>query len=281
MPPPVSQSPRASARSWPAALAALLLLASCEQATRAPSALAYAGSGTISDTVLPALSRGFVDAGGVPVDARFYVGSSAGMRMVLEGQADLAGLARAPKSTEKALNPYYVIFAYDALAVLVHPDNPVKDLTRAQVKALFTGQVKNWRELGGHDGPVERVTVELNSGSGSVDFFRETVMEGASFGPGRVIPHPDDCQRYVASHRDAVTFLSLSQGVEGVRRLALDGVEATPATVRTADYPLSRPLVLATRGVPEGSLRAFLDFVMSPPGQALVARTFVPVHADR
>jgi phosphate transport system substrate-binding protein len=262
-------------------LAALALVSGGCTATGAqppPPPLLYAGSGTISDTVLPALSEAFARGGHPPVEARFYVGSTAGMRLLQEGRADMAGLARGLRSAEKAQSPYYVIFGYDALTVLVHPDNPVRSLTRAQVKALFTGQVKRWSELGGRDAPVERVSVELDGGSGTVDFFRESVMEGAAFAPTLAIKAPVDCVRHVASHPDAVTFLTFSQPPEGVRPLAVDGVVATAETVRTADYPLSRPLVLASRDVPEGPLHAFFDFVMSPPGQALVARAFVPVR---
>jgi phosphate transport system substrate-binding protein len=166
--------------------------------------------------------------------------------------------------------------------VYVHPDNPVPSLSRAQLKAFFTGKMKNWKEVGGPDAPVELVTVELSIGSGTADFFRDAVMEGAPFAPTRVFKHPREVWSYVASHPHALSWSTLlTATVQGVRVLPLDGVAPGPEAVRTADYPLSRPLVLATRSVPEGSLKAFLDYVMSPEGQAIVARSFIPVREAR
>jgi phosphate transport system substrate-binding protein len=199
----------------------------------------------------------------------------------MEGRADVSGLARSLKSTEKALHPYYVIIGYAALAVYVHPDNPVTALSRAQLKAFFTGQVKNWKEVGGPDAPVELVTVKLSTGSGTADFFREAVLEGAAFAPTRALEHPREVQAYVASHPHAISWGSLLPGVQDVRVLPVDGVAPGPEAIRTAEYPLSRPLVLATRGVPEGPLKDFLDYVMSPEGQTLVARSFIPVREVR
>jgi phosphate transport system substrate-binding protein len=245
------------------------------------TSLVYAGSGSISDTVLPPLSEGFVRHGGRPVESKHYVGSSEGFKILMEGRADLSGLSRSLKSTEKAQHPYYVIIGYAALAVYVHPDNPSPSLGRAQLKALFTGRVKNWKEVGGPDAPVELVTVELSTGSGTTDFFRTVVMEGAPFAPTHAFEHSRDVLAYVASHPHAVAFGTLAADVQGVRVLPVDGVAPGAEAVRTADYPLSRPLVLATRGVPEGSLKAFLDYVMSPEGQAIVARSFIPVREAR
>jgi phosphate transport system substrate-binding protein len=151
----------------------------CQKPADTSPSLVYAGSGSISDTVLPPLSEGFVQRGGPPVEPRHYVGSGEGFKFVMEGRADLGGLARSLTSTEKVQHPYYVIIGYAALAVYVHPDNPLPNLTRAQLKAFFTGEVKNWKQVGGPDAPVELVTVNLSTGSGTPDFFRDAVMEGA------------------------------------------------------------------------------------------------------
>lgn len=240
--------------------------------------LAYAGSGSISDTVLPPLSEGFVHRGGPPVELKHYVGSTEGFKLLMEGRADLSGLARSLKSSEKAQHPYYVILGYAAIAVYVHPSNPVPSLSRAQLKAFFTGELKNWKEVGGPDAPVELVTVKLSTGSGTTDFFRDAVMEGAPFAPTHGFTHPRECLAYVASHPYALSWGTLAFSPDGVRVVPLDGVAPSPEAIRTADYPLSRPLVLATRGVPEGPLKDFLDYVMSPEGQAIVARSFIPVR---
>lgn len=262
-------------------LAVALLLGGCQKPAGADTSLVYAGSGSIGYTVLSPLSEGFVRRGGRPVEAKHYVGSSEGFKLMMEGRAELSGLARSLKSTEKAQHPYYVIIGYAALAVYVHPDNPLQALSRAQLKAFFTGEVKNWKEVGGPDAPVELVTVGLSTGSGTADFFREAVLEGAPFAPTHAFEQPREILSYVASHPHAVSWGTLVPDVQGVRVLPLDGVAPEPEAIRTADYPLSRPLVLATRGVPEGTLKDFLDYVMSPEGQAIVARFFIPVREAR
>ena len=275
---------RLGARSLAWVLGLALLLGSgpgCQRPAGSHTPLVYAGSGSIGDTLLSPLSEGFVRRGGPPVEAKHYVGSAEGFKLLMEGRADVSGLARSLRSTEKARHPYYVIIGYAALAVYVHPDNPVQSLSRAQLKAFFTGQLKNWKDVGGRDAPVELVTVKLSTGSGTTDFFREAVLEGAPFAPTHAFEHPREVQSYVASHPHAISWGTLAPDVQGVRVLSLDGVAPGPDSIRTADYPLSRPMVLATRGVPAGPLKDFLDYVMSPEGQAIVARSFIPVRKVR
>jgi phosphate transport system substrate-binding protein len=193
----------------------------------------------------------------------------------------VGGLSRSLKSSEKAQQPYYAIIGYDAVTLFVHPDNPVRSLTRAQLKALFSGAVRNWKQVGGADQPVTLVTQNLSSVSGTADFFRQVVMEGVAFAPTQVRPLLEDCMREVSRDPGAVAWGSYSSRTPSVRILAVDDVLPGPESIRTADYPLSRPLVLVSRGVPEGDLRTFFDFTLSSAGQAVVARHFVPLREGR
>jgi phosphate transport system substrate-binding protein len=249
------------------------------QEPRAP--LTYEGSGIIAGTALPELITGYQGAGRRHFARPGTIGSSEGFRAVMEGRADVGGLSRSLKSGEKAQQPYYAIIGYDALAVFVHPDNPVKSLTRAQLKALFTGTARRWKDVGGGDVPVVLVTQNLSGTSGTASFFGETVMEGAAYAPTQVQPEMADCLEQVAKNPGAITWGSFSSHHPGVRVLPVDGVQPGPGTIRTADYPLSRPLVLVSRTVPEGDLKAFFDHVMSAEGQAVVAKHFVSLREGR
>lgn len=262
-----------------AAVTLLLALAACGAGPEARGPITYGGSGTIGEGLLPALSQAFEARGGRQVKNVQNVGSTRGYGLLADGSVELAGLARSLKSAERADRPYYVVLGYDALAVYVHPSNPVPSLSRAQLKALFTGRVRNWKDVGGPDAPVELVSVDTTVGSGTTDFFREEVLEGATFAPTTVQNFPPDIIKYMSSRPHSISFGTLSVEARGVRFLPVDGVAPTPAQVRSAEYPLSRPLLLVTREVPGGQLQAFLDFAVSPEGQALVEKSFVPVHS--
>lgn len=249
------------------------------QEARAP--LTYEGSGIIASTALPELIAGYQGPGRRHFGKPGTVGSSEGFHAVMEGRADVGGLSRSLKSGEKAQHPYYAIIGYDALAVFVHPDNPVKSLTRAQLKALFTGTARRWKDVGGADVPVELVTQNLSGASGTASFFSEAVMEGAPYAPTQVQPEMGDCLAEVARNPDAITWGSFSSHHPGVRVLPVDGVAPGPESIRAADYPLSRPLVLVSRAVPEGDLKAFFDHILSAEGQAVVARHFVSLREGR
>lgn len=262
---------------WCAAVVLGALALGCgEQGRGAP--LAFEGAGTIGTRILPGLIQGHVRRGGRPFSRVGDIGTARGFEAVMAGRAPLGGMSRSLRSSEKALQPFYAIIGYDALAVFVNKDLPVQTLTRAQLKALFGGRVKRWSEVGGPDAPVELVTQELHQGSGTADFFREAVLEGAAFAPTTLQPNFASCLEYVARHRHAITWGSLSGARPTVRVLPLEGVAPGADTIRSADYPLSRPLILYSKGVPAGELKDFFDYVLSPEGQAIVATRFVPLR---
>jgi phosphate transport system substrate-binding protein len=254
----------------------LAALPACE--LRAPAAapasgrpITYDGATSISNRVLPLALPTFERRTGVAVKVE-RSGGGKGLRAMFSGQADVAGLARALTPEERVRKPYVAIIGYDALGVWVNEQNPVRALTRAQLKGLFTGKITNWRQLGGRDRPVLVCTEHLLSERATLEAFRQLALDGSAYGPVREQEDPSDCLRVVAADPGAVTPATTAYAIAGVRPVTLDGVAPDPKHIRASTYLLTRPLLLVTREAPSGSLREFVDFMVSPEGQALVAQ---------
>jgi phosphate transport system substrate-binding protein len=260
----------------PLAASLLALLTGCEARSPAPPPgparpLTYDGATSISNRILPLALPGFERRSGVTVKVE-RSGGGKGLKAMFAGQADVAGLARALSPEERDRKPWVAIIGYDALGVWVNDQNPVRALTRAQLKDVFTGRITNWRQLGGKDRPVVACTEHLASERATLEAFRQLALDGAAFGPVRELEDPQDCLRLVAAEPGAVTAATTAYAIAGIRPVSLDGIAPEPKAIRSSTYLLTRPLLLVTREPPAGALRDFVDFMVSPEGQALVAQ---------
>lgn len=253
------------------------------------------GSDTIGGALGPALAAAYevIDEDvAILIDA---LGSSTGFAGLFDGSADLAASSRPIKSSEVdeaerlGIKLKEHVIGYDGIAVVVHRDNPVASLSIDQLRQLFSGEIKDWSELGGLAGPVE--VVSRPSYSGTHGFFRDRVLRAkgskASFASStRYFETNHELVDYVAAHPNALTFIGLGWAQQdGVRILPIsDGgtpVAPTKAAIRDGGYPISRALLMYTRGLPRGHLAGFLRFILSVDGQRLVARHgFVDSEAD-
>lgn len=257
-----------------AALTCLALAAlACRPGPAAPPAprrVRYDGATSISRRVLPVALPALAQRTGLTVEVA-ESGSGRGLKALFAGQVDVAGVSRALTPEERALRPSVAIIGYDALAVWVHASNPVRSLSHAQLKDLFTGRITNWKAVGGRDQPVVTCTERRDSERATLESFRQLAMDGAPYGPGRELEDPTDCLRLVGAEPGGVAAASVALAVAGLRAVPVEGVAPLPANVRNASYPLTRPLLLVTRDVPEGAARDFVDYLVSPDGQAAVA----------
>jgi phosphate transport system substrate-binding protein len=186
--------------------------------------------------------------------------------------------------------------AVDALAVIVHPDNPLSSLTLTQLQQVFSGRAWRWSELGAEVAGDEIVVVTRPAGSGTRATFVDQVMrerpelDATPITTMAVLrPSGESVAAYVAEHPAAIGYVALgmldrdsarvaSERVAEVKALAIEGVAPGPEQVARGDYPLSVPLFFIARAEPTGVERQFLDFCLSPEGQRLVARGYVPVR---
>lgn len=243
-----------------------------QTASSAPrSPLRYDGATSISSRILPLALPAFEQRAGVRVSVE-RSGGGKGLKAMFAGQADVAGLSRALTPEERDRRPYVAIIGYDALGVWVNEQNGVRGLTRGQLRDLFTGRITNWKQLGGKDRPVVACTEHLLSERATLGAFQTLALEGAAFGPVRELEDPSDCLQLVAKEPGGVTPATTAYVIAGVRPVTIDGVAPDVQHVRNSTYLLTRPLLLVTREVPTGDLRAFVDFMVSPEGQALVVQ---------
>jgi phosphate transport system substrate-binding protein len=206
-------------------------------------------------------------------------GSSVGVKAAAQGTADIGNASREIKPEELAEFPNLKVhvIARDGIAIVVHPDTAVSGLTVEQVRDIFSGKITNWNEVGGADAAI--IVASREEGSGTRDAFQEMVMGEALITENAILQQSNGALRTtVANTPNSIAYLSFGYLDESVKVLPLDGVEATEENASNGTYPVVRPLNMLTNGEPEGVVKAFLDFVLGPEGQAIVrAEGYIPV----
>ena len=222
-------------------------------------------------------------------------GSGTGIAALINGTCDICESSRAiaqkeiKQAKDKGIEPHEEIVGLDGIAVVVHPKNPVKNLTMGQLRGIFMGQIRNWKDLGGANKPIVILSREVNSGTHL--FFKEHVLRGGDVkGPEEfaaealLMPSSQAIADEVSNNENAIGYygmgyISPAQKVIAVAKA--DGsafIEPDIANVRSGNYPISRPLYLYTNGTPQGIIKEFIDFVYSKEGQNIVRETdFVPI----
>ncbi len=195
-------------------------------------------------------------------------GSAAGIMAAQSGTADIGMSSRELKDEEKSL--WYVEIARDGLAVIVHPSNPIQNLTLDQISDIYAATVSNWSHLGGSSSQIHVITRE--DGSGTRGAFESLVMGEAQITPRAIVQDSNGAVlQLVADDPNAIGFISLGLVNETVKALELGGVAATRENVINGSYGLSRPFLFIARGQPTGQTKQFIDFTLSAEGQKLLA----------
>jgi phosphate transport system substrate-binding protein len=258
----------------------LLLVTACDSSG---SATRRSITVTGSTTILPIAEMAAQSYRERHPDARILVsgvGSSAGIESVSTGSSDIGTSSRDLKGEERELGLVDTPIAYDAIAVIVNRDNPVRELSTAQVRDIFAGRVFNWREVGGPD--LDIGLVNRDEASGTREAFSKIALGGEPFDPAAaVLPGTGQVRSVVAGSKGAIGYISLGFVDGSVRALSIDGVVPTSDTVTSGSYPIRRVLHFLTRGAPQGLAKDYMDFVLSRGVQESVVREagFVPVSA--
>jgi phosphate transport system substrate-binding protein len=223
-------------------------------------------------------------------------GSGTGIAALVNGTTDIANASRKIKDEEKqnaeknGIQPYEIEIARDAIGVIVHPDNPVQQLTLQQISDIYSGKITNWKDVGGEDRPIVLLSRETNSGT-HVYFLEEVVRLGKSkdktlFSQDTLLlPSSEGIMAEVRQNPNAIGYDGLGYITPDVKTLAVapaaggEYVKPSVATVNNGKYPIARPLFMYTNGEPQGDLKIYLDWVLGPDGQKIVGDLgFVPLQ---
>ncbi len=203
-------------------------------------------------------------------------GSSAGIQAVGTGAAHIGMSSRELKDDEKEL--YQIEVAHDGLAIIVHPRNPLDNITIEQVKSIFLGEITTWESLNGQQKAITVVVRE--EGSGTRGAFQELVMGKSRITKKAIVQDSNGTVREIVSRDpNAIGFISLGLVNESVKALALNGVKPTEEAILKKEYRLVRPFLFLTKEVPTGLAKEFIDFVLSDEIQELILKEgLIPVR---
>ena len=211
------------------------------------------------------------------------VGSSAGIKAAIDGTANIGASSRELKDSEKEAGVTEHILAYDGIAVVVNKNNPVKELDSETVKKIFSGEITNWKEVGGNDADI--IVISRESGSGTRDAFEEMtgLLEEVD---GKKMPLLKEdaliCEgngsvkANIESKENSIAYLSLGYVDDTMNAITIDGVEPTVETVKSGEYKISRPLILVTKGEVSEATQKYLDYCLDE-GQEMVSESYISI----
>jgi phosphate transport system substrate-binding protein len=215
-------------------------------------------------------------------------GSGVGIAALVNGTTDIADASRAIKDDEAAkvrerfnVLPVETAVARDGVALYVNESNGIEKLTIAQLKAIYTGDVTNWKDVGGADARI--VLYSRENSSGTYVFVKETVLGKDDFAASaQTLPGTAAVVNAVAREKNGIGYggAAYAKGVKEVKVIGADGQAWLPSAenVASGKYPLSRPLFMYTRGKPSGEAKEFIEYCLSPEGQGIVTQVgYFPV----
>lgn len=272
------------------AVMALALLAGCgnqtdnnssnnDNGSDAGDTPAASVSGTVStdgstsmEKVIGALSESYMAANKDVTVNYNPTGSGAGITAVQEGTCDIGLSSRALKDEEKAAGLKETVLAYDGIAIIVHPDNPVSDLSIEQIAKLYTGEITNWKDVGGSDAEV--VLIGREAASGTRDGFESITGTKDKCQYRQELTSTGDVITAVSQNPDAIGYASLAAIKDSVKALSVDGVTPSETTVKDGSYPVQRPFVLVTveGKALSAAAQSFFDYATSADAADIIAK---------
>ena len=260
-----------------AVVMALSLFAGCGQKADDNNTVATDGS-TSMEKVIGALGESFMEANSGTTFTYNPTGSGSGIQAVSEGRCDIGLSSRALKDDEKTSGLKETTLALDGIAIIVNPQNPVQDLTLEQIAKIYTGEITNWKDVGGED--AEIVLVGREAGSGTRDGFESITDTKDACQYRQELTSTGDVITTVSRNPNAIGYASLAAIKDSVKALTVNGVAPTEATVKDGTYLVQRPFVLVTKeGVAlSETAQKFFDFATSADAASIIsAAGAVPV----
>lgn len=215
-------------------------------------------------------------------------GSTTGLTAIIDGTADIGMSSRRARATEmsagaaKGVTLKPTVVAFDGMAVVVHKDNPLKDLTRKQVEQIFTGDVTDWSAVGGSPGVISVYT--RNTSSGTYQDWKDLAMKKRDYAKSsQKMAGNEQIVSEVAKNPNGIGYVGLAYIKEaGIHVVAIEGKTPNTEDVHNKSYPYARPTFFYTNGEPSGEAAKFIAFALSPEGQAIVEKVgFVTIPSHK
>jgi len=212
-------------------------------------------------------------------------GSGNGIKAIIDGSTDIADSSRFIKKKEikramkKGVYPVPFRVAYDCIIPVIHPSNSVKNLSLDQLKKIYQGKIKNWKDVGGPDRRIS--VISRDTSSGTYEVWEKKVMKKERVFPGALLQASNGAVvQVVNKNKNAIGYIGIGYLDQSVKPITVNGIEGTIATTLNGTFPISRPLFMFTESWPTGETIKFLNYLLHPDkGQKLVSQAgYVPLY---